>query len=217
MDSSMSCGRTPAPTALARETPRLEHAPDGGPQRNPMLVGVPLDLIEAGSSRSPRRSIDDAQQIDRVLRRNQHLQYASASRISGPLVETEAAHHVILDAIPAQRLLQFVSTGHSSGMRMAILPGRSSRACVRWNRRMNKELPAPRRPLRTSPRADALLFGPRPLALALQVVGNQGCRPLPEVGCVERCSFCSSRMTASLRVIPSRNRGCLRISAPRQP
>ena len=87
----------------AGEGVRFEHLFERRPQRKFVLQRVLLDLLDRGAADAARGRVDDAQQADRIVRADQHLQIRQNVLHFGALVEAEAADHDVLAAVAAQR------------------------------------------------------------------------------------------------------------------
>src|SRR5215467_9645187 len=88
-----------------RELVFAEHTANRGPKVQVMLQRVTLALLDRGFTNTPRRCVDDAQQADRILRRQRQLQVGKDVFDLGALVEAESTNYDVFAAVTSQCFL----------------------------------------------------------------------------------------------------------------
>src|ERR1019366_1813118 len=153
----------------------VDDALDGIPQVQAVIAAVALDLLHGGAPYAARRGVDDAHQADGIAIRRRQLEIRHGILDFRPLVETEAAHHVVFAPIAAHCLFDLprlrvgaVENGHMIGGvgRQEFLGG------VGDEKRLVFGIVAP-------VKADEIAgigIGPELLALAREVVLHHGAR-----------------------------------------
>ena len=81
----------------------VEHAPDRVPQAEAVFGGELLRLLHRRAADAARRDVDDALQADRIRLRLRQLQIRDDVLDFGALVVADAADHVVLAVVAAQR------------------------------------------------------------------------------------------------------------------